>query len=168
MIMRILIYVVEVAGPGGDCRLAGQPSGRGPARMAGLSDRNLDRDSCACDFSVRGILRRALCHLALAPPPPRANGLRNARWPGRTPGCRHSPTGLWPSPAGDAEGARKQTRRAGSLLEHAPMTLLLEAQTAQLAGDDAATRTSFEKMLKIPENRISRSARSDHGCPAGE
>ena len=62
--------------------------------------------------------------------------------------------GLVTIAAGDAEGARKQTRRAGSLLEHAPMTLLLEAQTAQLVGDDAAARTSFEKMLKIPETEF--------------
>lgn len=62
--------------------------------------------------------------------------------------------GLVAIAAGDAASARKQTRRAGSLLEHAPMTLLLEAQTAQISGDDAAARASFEKMLQTPETEF--------------
>lgn len=62
--------------------------------------------------------------------------------------------GLVAIAAGDAEAARKQTRRAGHLLDHAPMTLLLEAQTAQIAGDDAAARVTFEKMLKTPETEF--------------
>jgi HemY protein len=62
--------------------------------------------------------------------------------------------GLVAIAAGDADAARKQTRRAGSLLDHAPMTLLLEAQTAQLTGDDANAHETFEKMLKIPETEF--------------
>ncbi|MBT5572618.1 MAG: tetratricopeptide repeat protein [Alphaproteobacteria bacterium] len=62
--------------------------------------------------------------------------------------------GLVAIAAGDVDSARKQTRRAGSLLEHAPMTLLLEAQTAQLAGDETAARECFENMLKIPETEF--------------
>lgn len=62
--------------------------------------------------------------------------------------------GLVAIAAGDADSARKQTRRAGGLLDHAPMTLLLEAQTAQIAGDDAAARITFEKMLKSPETEF--------------
>lgn len=62
--------------------------------------------------------------------------------------------GLVAIAAGDADTARKQARRAGNLLEHAPMTLLLEAQTAQIAGDDVAARQTFEKMLKSPETEF--------------
>lgn len=62
--------------------------------------------------------------------------------------------GLVAIAAGDADTARKQARRAGSMLEHAPMILLLEAQTAQIAGDDVAARQTFEKMLKTPETEF--------------
>jgi len=62
--------------------------------------------------------------------------------------------GLVAIAAGDADTARKQARRAGNLLEHAPMTLLLEAQTAQIAGDDVTARETFEKMLKTPETEF--------------
>ncbi len=62
--------------------------------------------------------------------------------------------GLVAIAAGDADNARKQTRKAGSMLDHAPITLLLEAQTAQIAGDDAAARLIFEKMLKTPETEF--------------
>jgi HemY protein len=62
--------------------------------------------------------------------------------------------GLVAIAAGDADAARKQSRRAGSLLDHTPMALLLEAQTAQIAGDDAAARQSFEKMLAAPETEF--------------
>ena len=62
--------------------------------------------------------------------------------------------GLVAIAAGDADTARKQARRAGGLLDHTPMTLLLEAQTAQISGDEAAARQSFEKMLKSPETEF--------------
>ena len=62
--------------------------------------------------------------------------------------------GLVAIAAGDADVARKQSRRASNLLDHTPMALLLEAQTAQLAGDDVAARQSFEKMLDAPETEF--------------
>jgi len=62
--------------------------------------------------------------------------------------------GLVAIAAGDVDKARRQTRRAGSMLDHTPLTLLLEAQTAQIAGDDAAARRSFEKMLESPETEF--------------
>jgi HemY protein len=62
--------------------------------------------------------------------------------------------GLVAIAAGDADTARKQARRAGGLLDHTPMTLLLEAQAAQISGDEAAARQSFEKMLKSPETEF--------------
>lgn len=63
-------------------------------------------------------------------------------------GLRALSDGLVAIAAGDPASARKHTRRAGSLLDHAPMTLLLEAQSAQIAGDEAAARTTFERMLE--------------------
>lgn len=62
--------------------------------------------------------------------------------------------GLVAIAAGDVDKARKQTRRAGGMLDHAPLTLLLEAQTAQIAGDHAGARRSFEAMLDNPETEF--------------
>lgn len=62
--------------------------------------------------------------------------------------------GLVAIAAGDADNAARHGRRAGTLLDHAPMTLLLEAQTAQIAGDDARARSTFEKMLETPETEF--------------
>jgi HemY protein len=62
--------------------------------------------------------------------------------------------GLVAIAAGDSDAAARHGRRAGALLEHAPMTLLLEAQTAQIAGDDEAARRAFEKMLEAPETEF--------------
>ena len=45
------------------------------------------------------------------------------------------------------------TRRADKLLDHAPATLLLSAQTAQLEGDEGAART-FQEMLKHQETEF--------------
>lgn len=63
-------------------------------------------------------------------------------------GLRALSDGLVAIASGDADNARKHTRRAGSLLDHAPVTLLLEAQTAQIAGDEAAARATFERMTQ--------------------
>ncbi|MEP4887539.1 MAG: heme biosynthesis HemY N-terminal domain-containing protein, partial [Alphaproteobacteria bacterium] len=56
--------------------------------------------------------------------------------------------------SGDADNARKATRRAGALLDHAPVSLLLEAQTAQIAGDEAAARATFERMTQNEETEF--------------
>ena len=46
--------------------------------------------------------------------------------------------GLVAAAAGDTAAAKLLNRRADKLLEHAPSTLLLSAQTAQLEGDETA------------------------------
>lgn len=56
--------------------------------------------------------------------------------------------------AGDAEEARRQVRRAEGLLNEPPLTLLLSAQAAQLAGDDRAAAAFFESMTKRPETEF--------------
>jgi HemY protein len=49
--------------------------------------------------------------------------------------------------AGDVDEARRHARRAEALLAEPPLTLLLSAQAAQLAGDEAAAKKFFTAML---------------------
>lgn len=62
--------------------------------------------------------------------------------------------GLVAIAAGDAARARRLARRAGELLDRAPLTLLLEAQSAQLAGDEATAAQAFRHMLTTPETEL--------------
>lgn len=55
---------------------------------------------------------------------------------------------------GDANAARKQAQLARRFAEHDPLTLLLSAQAAQLAGDGAAARHTFTAMAARPDTRI--------------
>jgi len=52
--------------------------------------------------------------------------------------------------AGDAEEAKRLTRRAHALLREPALTHLLAAQAAQLGGDDAAARRYFTGLLDAP------------------
>jgi HemY protein len=54
--------------------------------------------------------------------------------------------GLVAVAAGDAPGARRQARRAETLLDGRPLTMLLSAQAAQLQGDDQAATRFFAAM----------------------
>ena len=56
--------------------------------------------------------------------------------------------------AGDAPAAKALNRRADKLLHHAPATLLLSAQTAQLEGDEGAARQRFQEMLEHQETEF--------------
>ena len=56
--------------------------------------------------------------------------------------------------AGEAEEARRCSRRAETLLNEPPLTLLLAAQAAQLDGDEAAAKRYFETMLERQETRF--------------
>jgi len=56
--------------------------------------------------------------------------------------------------AGDTRTARRAADEAASLLGEEPMTLLLSAQAAQLAGDGALARTAFESLAARPETRV--------------
>jgi HemY protein len=62
--------------------------------------------------------------------------------------------GLVAAAAGDTAAAKALNRRAEKFLEHAPATLLLSAQTAQLEGDEGAARTRFQEMLKHQETEF--------------
>jgi HemY protein len=52
--------------------------------------------------------------------------------------------------AGDGETALRHARRAESLIEDRPLTMLLSAQAAQLQGDDKAAEKFFTAMLDRP------------------
>jgi HemY protein len=62
--------------------------------------------------------------------------------------------GLVAAAAGDTSAAKACNRRADRLLGHAPATLLLSAQAAQLNGDDGAARLTFNEMLKHRETEF--------------
>jgi HemY protein len=53
--------------------------------------------------------------------------------------------------AGDAVEAQRQAKLAGNLLNDPPLTLLLEAQAAQLGGDEKAATRYFRSMLDHPD-----------------
>ncbi len=56
--------------------------------------------------------------------------------------------------AGDAGEAKRLAKKADSLLEEPPLTMLLSAQAAQINGDDDAARRYFTQMLDDPETRF--------------
>ena len=56
--------------------------------------------------------------------------------------------------SGDARGAQKNAAEAKRLLGHEPMTLLLSAQAAQLAGDRPGAEAAFSKMLDLDDTRV--------------
>ncbi len=56
--------------------------------------------------------------------------------------------------AGDATEAQRLAHKADALLQEPPLTLLLQAQAAQLQGDENAARRYFEAMLEDKETRF--------------
>lgn len=69
-------------------------------------------------------------------------------------GLRALTTGFVAVAAGDAEGAKKLSVRAEGLLDDPPLTRLLAAQAAQLAGDEQAAEKYFRAMLAYPETEF--------------
>jgi Uncharacterized membrane-bound protein len=59
--------------------------------------------------------------------------------------------GLVAVAAGDADAADKHAHRAARLLDDRPLTMLLQAQSAQLRGDDQAATKFFTAMRQQPE-----------------
>ena len=56
--------------------------------------------------------------------------------------------------SGDARTARQQAGEAERLLGREPLTLLLKAQAAQLAGERMDAEAAFSSMLETPETRV--------------
>ncbi|WP_374546883.1 heme biosynthesis protein HemY, partial [Rhodoblastus sp.] len=62
--------------------------------------------------------------------------------------------GIIAAGVGDARKARKASLDAKKLAPHEPLTLLLEAQAAQLAGDRAGAERVFRAMTEKPETKL--------------
>ncbi len=81
--------------------------------------------------------------------------LAHARRTGRrAKGYRALTNGLVAVAAGDPGAAQRFAKRAGSLLDEPPLTMLLSAQAAQLDGDDQAAARYFRAMLERDETRF--------------
>ncbi|MEQ9813337.1 MAG: heme biosynthesis HemY N-terminal domain-containing protein, partial [Azospirillaceae bacterium] len=72
----------------------------------------------------------------------------------RSRGYRALTNGMVAVAAGDNQGARKFARKADVLLNEPPLTMLLKAQAAQLAGDEATAAEHFRAMLERKETRF--------------
>jgi len=87
-----------------------------------------------------------------------------ARWPQairgrggesrRARGLEALARGLEAVAIGDADSAAREARAAERYLEGTPLTRLLTAQAAQLAGDEAAAAATFSAMLASPETEF--------------
>ena len=62
--------------------------------------------------------------------------------------------GMVAAGAGDAQAARKAANEAAKLLPNEPLSLLLQAQAAQLAGDRAGAEAVFGAMAKRADTRL--------------
>ena len=80
--------------------------------------------------------------------------LRARRERRRREGYRALTQGMVAVAAGEAEEARRLARRADALLAEPPLTLLLQAQAAQLSGDERAAESYFSAMLERPETEF--------------
>jgi HemY protein len=69
-------------------------------------------------------------------------------------GYRALTRGLTAVAAGDAGEARRQAKVAHDLLGEPPLTLLLAAQAAQLAGDEASAERYFDRLTQAPETAL--------------
>lgn len=69
-------------------------------------------------------------------------------------GYRALSTGMIAVGAGDIRTARRAADDARAHLGEVPLTLLLSAQAAQLAGEGAKARSAFEALAKQPETRL--------------
>ena len=62
--------------------------------------------------------------------------------------------GILAAGVGDARRAQRASLDAKKLLPHEPLTLLLEAQAAQLAGDRGAAERAFRVMIERPDTKL--------------
>ena len=63
-------------------------------------------------------------------------------------------SGLIAVAAGDSEGAQSHARTAAAIIGDDPMVKLLDAQAAQMRGDNVRVRQLFEEMAEQPETRL--------------
>ena len=92
-----------------------------------------------------------LVGLVLRSPRSFSLALSNSR---KAKGYRALTRGLTAVAAGDAGEARRQAKIAHDLLGEPPLTLLLAAQAAQLAGDEASAERYFAHLTHAPETAL--------------
>lgn len=63
-------------------------------------------------------------------------------------------SGLIAVAAGDAQAAQAHARTAAAILGDDPMVKLLDAQAAQMRGDNVRVRQLFQEMAEQPETRL--------------
>jgi HemY protein len=80
--------------------------------------------------------------------------LRSRRERRRREGYKALTQGMVAVAAGEADEARRLARKADVLLAEPPLTLLLQAQSAQLDGDERAAHNYFLAMLERPETEF--------------
>jgi HemY protein len=80
--------------------------------------------------------------------------LKSRRERRRREGYRALTQGMVAVAAGEADEARRLARKADALLAEPPLTLLLQAQSAQLDGDERAARNYFLAMLERAETEF--------------
>jgi len=80
--------------------------------------------------------------------------LRSRREKRRREGYKALTQGMVAVAAGEADEARRLARKADVLLAEPPLTLLLQAQSAQLDGDERAARNYFLAMLERAETEF--------------
>jgi len=80
--------------------------------------------------------------------------LRSRRERRRREGYKALTQGMVAVAAGEADEARRLARKADVLLAEPPLTLLLQAQSAQLDGDEQAAQRYFLAMLERPETEF--------------
>ena len=79
---------------------------------------------------------------------------RDSRARQQTNGFRALSRGIVAIGAGDVAAARRHAAQADKLLGREPLTLLLQAQTAQASGDRDAAEAAFRRMTDEPETRL--------------
>lgn len=92
-----------------------------------------------------------LVGLVLRSPRSFSTARSNAR---KAKGYRALTRGMTAVAAGDATEARRQAKIAHDLLGEPPLTLLLAAQAAQLAGDEASAERYFAHLTHAPETAL--------------
>lgn len=96
-----------------------------------------------CLWWLLGLILRSPRNFSLA--------LSNSR---KAKGYRALTRGLTAVAAGDAVEAKRQAKLAHDLLGEPPLTLLLAAQAAQLAGDEASAERYFAHLTQAPETAL--------------
>ena len=101
--------------------------------------------------AVAAVLAWSIVRALLRSPDLFAQYLRNRRG---VRGYRAVSHGLIAVGSGDARAAKKFTHEASRIAPGEPLTLLLRAQTAQLAGDRATAAATFQEMAERDDTRV--------------